>query len=341
MPLLNRTLFARISIIILASVVGVFTPSLLLADTGHPFKQAQVTVGILLFDEAEIIDFSAPYEVFGAAGYDVVTLSKDGRQITTAMGMKVQPSHSLAEAPKLDLLLVPGGNVGKVMHDKDIHQWINAIAPSTQQILSVCTGSHILAEVGLLDGKSATTFHGELAHLRKQYPKITVKPELRWVRSGKVVTSAGLSSGIDAAIHLVETFSGLAKALSVAALLEYDWRPDGGYVRAMQADRYYPIPLGELKRATGNTAIYNYGDEHSWIISHLSDEQDRVRELHRYFVEHMRQKVEWRLLSKTNDTYRWVKLGTDQITFTLDLATDASVNIASISASIQHMPRSF
>lgn len=166
-------------------------------QASKPFK-----VAILMFDEVQIIDFAAPYEVFGQAKFEVFTVSKNGKPVTTAMGLSVNPHYSFANMPEADAILVPGGDTGKVMHDQQVLSWLKTQQVKVGHILSVCTGAHILAEAGLLDGKAATTFHRALDNFEKDYPAIAVKRQQRFVDNGQIVTSAGLSSGIDASLHL-------------------------------------------------------------------------------------------------------------------------------------------
>ena len=226
----------------------------------------RVQVGILMFDGVQIIDFAGPYEVFGQAGFNVVTISHNGAPVNTAMGLKVTPDHSFANAPALDVLLVPGGEVNEAKDDAAIQRFVRDRSASASKVLSVCTGSFILASSGVLDGLTATTFHNALRSFEATYPKVKVVRDVRWTDNGKVVTSAGLSSGIDAALHLVSSIRGENAARSAALLLEYDWKPESGFVRTRMADRYMP----EFKPATPWPAdmktrnLLALGDEHHW-----------------------------------------------------------------------------
>lgn len=187
-----------------------------------------IHAAILLFDGVQIIDYTAPYEVFGQAGFYTYTVSSDGGEITTAMDMHVRPHFSLEEAPRPDLLLVPGGDVGDVARDPEVLAWIRQSTETADHVLSVCTGAFILAEAGLLDGGSATTFHAALDDLAEEFPAIEVVRGVRFVDNGKVVTAAGLSAGLDAALHLVEEIQGREAARHLATHLEYTWSPEPG-----------------------------------------------------------------------------------------------------------------
>lgn len=233
-----------------------------------PSVQPEIRVGILLFDGVQIIDFAGPYEVFGTAGFGVVTVSHDAAPVTTAMGLKVVPDTSFEDAPPFDVLLVPGGDVGEAEHDPDIRAFVQARVRSSLMALSVCTGAFILAGGGLLDGLEATTFTPRIGELARRYPAVQVVKDVRWTDNGQVITSAGLSSGIDAALHLVERLRGAEQARSVALRLEYDWQPDGGFIRSRMADRYLSIAaLQEAVDWPEDIAVseqFSVGDEQQW-----------------------------------------------------------------------------
>jgi putative intracellular protease/amidase len=203
-----------------------------------PMSDPPVRVGIVMYDGVQIIDFAGPYEVFGNAGFGVVTVSPDGKPVTTAMGLKVTPDASFDTAPPFDVLLIPGGDVGDAQRNQRILDFIRQRSMPAKQVLSVCTGAFILAATGLLDGHKATTFTPRIDELTEAFPKVQVVRDVRWADNGKLVTSAGLSSGIDAALHVVANLRGTDEARTVALRLEYNWKPDGGFVRSRLADRY-------------------------------------------------------------------------------------------------------
>ncbi|SOD57538.1 DJ-1/PfpI family protein [Pseudoxanthomonas wuyuanensis] len=230
-----------------------------------PHSQPEIQVGILLFDGVQIVDFAAPYEVFGQAGFGVSTVSAHGKAVTTAMGLKVTPDASFADAPQFDVLLVPGGDVGHAERDPVLLDFVRTRSGQARQVLTVCTGASILAATGLLDGLKATTFHNALKPMAAAYPKVTVVDDVRWADNGKIVTSAGLSSGIDAALHIVAKLRDEEAARAVALHLEYDWDPEGGFVRARMADRHLP----ELRNVAWPQdmklqRLISVGDAESW-----------------------------------------------------------------------------
>ncbi|MGF1507981.1 MAG: DJ-1/PfpI family protein [Myxococcota bacterium] len=223
-------------------------------------------VGVLLFDGVQIIDFAAPYEVFGQAGFGVVTISRKGEAVTTAMGLEVSPDHSFEDAPPMDVLLVPGGNVENAAADRRTRAFLRDRAGAVRHILSVCTGATIVAAAGLLDGKRATTFHRALNGFEERFPKVQVIRDVRWVDNGKIITSAGLSSGVDASLHLVAVVQGEERARTVALHLEYDWSPSGGFVRTRLADRHLPQPDVDWPKGTSIRRTVSYGTADRWTL---------------------------------------------------------------------------
>jgi putative intracellular protease/amidase len=224
-------------------------------------------VGILVFPGVEIIDFAGPYEVFGWAGYNISTISTDGKPLTTAMNLQIIPSNSFANAPKLDILVVPGGEIKNILKNQDVTNWIKANAASVR-ILSVCNGAYIVAETGLLDGMSATTFFPAIDDFRKKYPKVTTFSDRRLVDNGNIVTAGGLSSGIDAALHMLAKEKNIETARSVATSLEYPWHPDNGYVRGKMADTELKSISGYLPKDLQFEDIYSYGNETEWFAAY-------------------------------------------------------------------------
>jgi putative intracellular protease/amidase len=204
--------------------------------SAHPKKK----VALLIFTGVQIIDYTGPYEVFGVAGFDVYTVAESKDAITTAMGMAVLPKYSFTDAPQPDILVVPGGGINGALNNAPTTKWITDISARAQVTMSVCNGAFLLANAGLLDGLTATTTSSRIEQLRTQYPKIHVVDDRRFIDNGKIITTAGLSSGIDGALHVVSRILGNGEAQRVALADEYDWRPKSGFARAALADRRIP-----------------------------------------------------------------------------------------------------
>lgn len=195
-------------------------------------------VAIFIFDGVQIIDYAGPYEVFGQAGFEVFTVAEKADAITTAMGMSVNPKYTFDNHPQAEVLLIPGGGVPRHQENPKVIRWIQENAKQVEVVLSVCNGAYFLAKAGLLDGLEATTFAALIPGLQTAAPKAKVVSNKRFVDNGKIITSAGLSSGMDGALHVIEKLLGKGWAQSVATNLEYDWDPESKYVRAMLADQY-------------------------------------------------------------------------------------------------------
>ena len=273
----------------------------LLATSGFLFNYAgaaeppaavnpgDVKVAILMFDGVQIIDFAAPYEVFEQAGFTVYTVSKEGKQVTATQGLRTLVDHSFASAPAANIVVVPGGHIHDAEKDAATLDWIRRQAGPADHVLSVCTGSFILGSTGLLDGKSATTFHRSFEGMAKQFPKVHIVSDQRWVDSGKIVTSAGLASGIDASLHVVAEVRGMNVARSVAMRLEYDWKPEQGFVRGKMADRYmrqpatFSIPVG-----TKIQPVTSFGDTRMWETEYAFESQLTPEALFSQFKEQAR-----------------------------------------------------
>jgi transcriptional regulator GlxA family with amidase domain len=187
------------------------------------------TVGILMFDGVEELDFVGPMEVFGILnrlhpGSARTVLIGPGRTtVRTAYGLRVESDVGYPDAPSLDLLIVPGGGgVRAAARDPAILEFVRSVRDRGTVVASVCTGALLLAAAGMLDGKHATTHFAALDELAG-YPKVVVEHR-RFIDLGSVVTSAGISSGLDMSLHLVERFFGAELAEEVAHRMEYTRR---------------------------------------------------------------------------------------------------------------------
>jgi putative intracellular protease/amidase len=204
-------------------------------------KKEIMNVAILVFDGVQIIDYTGPYEVFGQGGkFNVFTVSETGKTLTTAMGMSMNPSHSFESVPEPDILIVPGGDVHASVESTETIQWLKTKSESADHVMSVCNGAFILAKAGLLEGKKATTFYKLIDQLRESAPNTEVVSDQRFVDNGKVITTAGLSSGIDGSLYLISKIRGMGRAKSVALHIEYQWDPDSTFARAALADLRLP-----------------------------------------------------------------------------------------------------
>ncbi len=178
----------------------------------------------------EILDFAGPMEVFAYANFEVFTVSKTKDPIISQGILKIIPDYSIADSPKADILAFFGGNSSSAFSDTKVIQWIKS-QKDIDYHFSVCTGAFALAKAGILHDKTATTFHSALNDLEKNHPDITVIKGARFVDNGKVITTAGISAGIDGALHLVAKLQGFNEARKIAYHMEYDkWIPGEGLI---------------------------------------------------------------------------------------------------------------
>jgi transcriptional regulator GlxA family with amidase domain len=201
-------------------------------------------VAILIFNEVEVLDFAGPFEVFSIAGkrdgsnpFNVYTVAET-TPVSARNALSINPHYTLGNCPPPDILIVPGGGgyradgtpfgTRKEINNQLLLDWIEQCSQSTEKLLSVCTGALLLAKIGLLNGRVATTHKGAIAQLTDMLtasnPPGTVHPEARIADNGAIVLSGGISAGIDMSLYVVAQLLGLEKAVETASYMEYDWQ---------------------------------------------------------------------------------------------------------------------
>jgi len=190
-----------------------------------------ITTGILLFDDAEELDFAGPWEVLSWAAQHlfpedrVVTVAEEERPIRCAKGLRVLPDHGFANAPPLDVLLVPGGQgTRREVANPELIEWLRKTGERCQWVTSVCTGALLLHEAGFARDRRVTT-HWAFVETLRQRGDVTVLERTRYVRDGNLVTAAGVSAGIDMALWLIGQIHGVDAARKVQRGIEYDPAP--------------------------------------------------------------------------------------------------------------------
>jgi len=193
------------------------------------------TVGILIFDDVEVLDFCGPFEVFSVARpveehsdelklFTVVTISEEYRIVTCRGGLLVKPHATIEDHPPLDILIVPGGQgTRRERHNQRILDWIVQQDQHTNLTTSVCTGAFLLAERGILNHHRAKTHLNSIEWMRRTYPNIEMVADERIVDEGHIITSAGISAGIDMSLHVVSRLYGADVAAWTARRMEYNW----------------------------------------------------------------------------------------------------------------------
>lgn len=198
------------------------------------------TVGILIFDDVEVLDFCGPFEVFSVTRdfgvpsvdetdkpFNVVLIAERPDIVKARGGLLVQPHATIDDHPPLDIVLIPGGQgTRQEVHNKRLIEWIAKVSQSASLRTTVCTGAFLLAETGLLDGQQATTHWASVERMRETYPSVTVLDNVRFVDADNILTSAGISAGIDLSLHIVERLLGREIAEQTARTMEYEWRRD-------------------------------------------------------------------------------------------------------------------
>jgi transcriptional regulator GlxA family with amidase domain len=189
------------------------------------------TVGILIFDDVEVLDFCGPFEVFSVAGrrhcrelFRAVTVAETRAPVRGRGGLSINPEHSLSECPPLDIVVVPGGyGTRREVNNTAMIEWIRNRAEHAEALLSICTGALLVGRAGLLDGRDSTTHQGALDLLRETVPATRVHADRRVVDNGRVIVAAGISAGIDASLYVVSRLHGRDCAAETARYMEYDW----------------------------------------------------------------------------------------------------------------------
>ena len=186
-------------------------------------------VGIYLFNKVELLDFAGPYEVFSTAAelndrkqFRVFTISEDGGAIKSVNGLIVIPDYSFSNHPKIDILIIPGGEGTKAeIKKKKVMEWIDRTQGSAEIMATVCSGARIPAVLGLLDGLEATTHQSVIDDVKKLAPNVTIDHTKRFIDNGKIMTSGGISAGIDLSLHIVKKLCGEDTAQKTMEFMEY------------------------------------------------------------------------------------------------------------------------
>ncbi|KQU37265.1 DJ-1/PfpI family protein [Rhodococcus sp. Leaf233] len=192
------------------------------------------SIAILLFDDVEVLDACGPFEVFSVANrvaqragsavpFDMTLVGLDDAAVRARGGMRIGVDTTIDDPRTYDLVLVPGGVVDAVEADGRVLQWLQRLRPTAEVVASVCTGAFVLAAAGLLDSRPVTTHWEDLDLLRTRWPALAVHEGVRYIDHGDLATSAGISAGLDLALHLVARWTSADQALATAGQMDYDW----------------------------------------------------------------------------------------------------------------------
>lgn len=197
-------------------------------------------VAIFIFDDVEVLDFAGPFEIFGVTGkqnggeglFDVFTVAEKSK-IAARNNLIIEATYTFENCPTPDILLIPGGGgfkpdgtplgTRREVNNQKLLDWVREMNDKVELLLSVCTGSLILAKAGLLEGLSATTHFKAVEQMREAAPNTELFPEKRWVDNGRIILSAGVSAGIDMSLYVVSKLHGEAVAVDTATYIQYDY----------------------------------------------------------------------------------------------------------------------
>jgi transcriptional regulator GlxA family with amidase domain len=194
-------------------------------------------VAIIVHQDVELLDFAGPGEVFAAAAsrgggpsghrwFNVYTVAPTAGTIVSQGFLKIEPQYTIENCPKPDILVIPGGDTRRLVDDESFMAWVRDTTKDREITLTVCTGAFVPANLGMLDGKDATTHWSAINGLRTEAAKANVKENVRFVDNGSIITTAGVSAGIDGSLHVVGKLLGRTVAEQTARYMEYEWHPD-------------------------------------------------------------------------------------------------------------------
>ena len=199
-------------------------------------KNSIKNVAVFVYDGVEILDFGGPGEVFAAShspkgSFKVYTVAATKEKVVSQGFVTIIPEFTIEDCPQPDIIVLPGGSVGSSVNNPAVISWVQENMPTLTIALSVCNGAFILEKAGVLDGKKATTWYGAVARLKEVATNTEVLENTRWVDNGQVITTAGVSAGIDGSLRVVEKLFGLEAAKATAEYMEYDkWDPKDGVI---------------------------------------------------------------------------------------------------------------
>lgn len=190
-----------------------------------------MNIGIYIYDNAEVLDFSGPYEVFTTANrvctpspFNTFLIAENLNPIKARAGFSVLPHYDISNHPKLDVLIVVGGDHTHEINNKIAIEWMAQQGKIVPLVTSVCTGAFLLAKSGVLKAHKTTTHWEDIADLRQQFPKLDVQENIRWVQDGNRITSGGISAGIDMSLFIVGEVTSIETAEATAKQMEFRWQ---------------------------------------------------------------------------------------------------------------------
>jgi transcriptional regulator GlxA family with amidase domain len=232
---LNKNVIRAILLVMLPTIAMNMPASN--AEGPPSVKPKPRNVAIVIHDGVELLDFAGPGQVFAVSKdehgplFNVYTVSSSKTPITSQGFLTVTPQYSTENCPEPDIIVIPGGDTMRLIEDEAFMKWLAHSSQSVEIMMSVCTGALVPAKLHMLEGQQATTYHSAIEHLREVAPTTVVHENVRFVDNGKIITTAGVSAGIDGALHVVARLHGDEIAQKTAAYMEYEhWKPNMGLV---------------------------------------------------------------------------------------------------------------
>jgi transcriptional regulator GlxA family with amidase domain len=191
-----------------------------------------MNIGIYIYDEAEVLDFSGPFEVFTTASrvcktitklFEVFLISKTGAEVVARTGYKVIPNYGFHNHPNIDVLIISGGVYTQELKKTEVINWISTQSKLTKLTASVCTGAFLLAKAQVIKKNKVTTHWEDIEDLKKMFSELTIAKGGRWVDEGDLVTSGGISAGIDMSLHLISKLQSISLAEDTVKQIEFLW----------------------------------------------------------------------------------------------------------------------
>jgi len=190
-----------------------------------------MNIGIYIYDDAEVLDFSGPFEVFSVASrflhdtekFNVFLVSEKQKTVKARGNYNINTHYTFNDVPNIDVLIIVGGVHTEEVKKPNVIQWIQEQSKKANIVASVCTGAFLLAEAKVLSNHKVTTHWEDISDLRKDYPTLNVVENVRWVDEGNIITSAGISAGIDMSLHLVSKIHNLELSNQTAKQMQFDW----------------------------------------------------------------------------------------------------------------------
>ena len=190
------------------------------------------SIGVVLFNEFELLDVFGPLEMYGMApeNFEIHMVAERGGDVASKQGPRSVVEHEFGDGRQFDILLVPGGRGTRTeVENSNLLEWLRVQSLNAEYVTSVCTGSALLAKAGLLDGIRATTNKRAFAWATSQSDKVIWEKEARWVEDGKFFTSSGVSAGMDMSLAVIGKILGNETAEQIATWTEYEWHSDAGW----------------------------------------------------------------------------------------------------------------